>query len=215
MKKVIFSLLLAGLIAGSCFAEVLMTAKPQGAGNVSLQLFSSTTPFIRFEGNSTITGTKIIYGLNYYTDVLIKTGTCKNSFDEDNPPATENGAGIKYAIPKEWWDTPFDVAAVFNTDTISGKGFTQTMNTIGMIESGKLSIGVEIYSLFYAMQNSEKIAGQKAESSNDIMWGFGTKYTFPKSHASWLMENLAYTMGGDTYHTACFAIQYDFSAFGE
>lgn len=215
MKKIIFSLILAGLLTGSCFAEVLMTAKPQGTGHVSLQLFSSTTPFIRFEGNSVITGTKVIYGLNYYTDILVKTGTCKNSFDEDNPPASVSGAGIKYAIPKFWWDTPFDVAAVFNTDTISGKGFTQTMNTIGMLESGKLKNGPEIYSLFYAMQNSEKMTGQKAESSNDLMWGFGGKYDFPKLHASMIMESLAYTMSGDTYHTTCFAIQYDFSAYEE
>lgn len=210
MKKVIFSLLLASLLAYSCSAEVLMTAKPQGMGNVSWQTFTSNTPMKVVQGSTIITGMKFVYGLNEYTDFLIKAGSARDTFTDSNSSATENGVGVKYAIPKSMWDTPLDVAAVFNTDSISGKDFTQSMTTMGLLQSVKLSSGLELYSLFFAMQDSSKIAGGKSESSNDIMWGFGTKYTFYESRLSWLSELLNYTMSGDTFHTTCFAVQYDF-----
>jgi hypothetical protein len=208
MKRVVFSLLLAGLLAVSCFAEVLMTAPGQGTANWAWQIFSSSTPMWSVDSTTIIQGTKILRGINDDWDFLIKIGNVTTNPSDSNTGATENGVGLKYTIPKDILDAPFDIAWVLNNDSISGKDFNQTMTSIGWIGSKAIRSYLDIYGLYYSVQTSSKITGERSETSFDVMWGFGIKYHITDKFSQ-LMENLTYTMSGDTYHTFCFAVQYD------
>jgi hypothetical protein len=209
MKKVIFLLLIARLLAGPCFAEVLMTAPGQGPDNMAWQLFSSNTPLRVVNGNTTIFGPKFIIGMYNDVDLIGKAGSVSTNIDGTVTAASEIGLGIKSTIPKSIVDAPFDLAVVFNNDSISGKDFRQDMSYIGFLCSKSIRDYLDMYWALYSVQDTSTVFGARSETSFDTMWGFGYKYHWGETGYSTMTEVLNFVMSGDTYTTFCFAFQRD------
>jgi len=209
MKKIIFSLLLACLLAGSCFAaDVLMTPTAVGTDNMAIQGFYNSTPVKLADGNITIWGPKVLYGINENWDLIGKIGSVSTNVAGSNTGATEIGIGGKYTIPKSMWDTPVDMAAVLSYDSISGKDVNWSVTSVGLIACKNLRSNFDIYAALYGMMNNNKFTGGKSQNSNDFMWGFGAKYQYNKKFSG-LAELMLYTMASDSYQTFSFAVQYE------
>jgi len=209
MKKILLSVVIVGLIVSSCSAvDVLMTPAAVGRDNMSIQGFYSSTPVRLADGNITIWGPKVVYGINNDLDLIGKVGSVSTNVSGSNTGATLIGVGGKYSIPKSTWNTPVDVAAVLGYDSISGKDVNWSMLSFGLIGSKSLRSNFDIYASLYGVQNSNKFTGGKSENSNDFQWGFGAKYQFSKKLSA-LAELMLYTMSSDSYQTFSMAVQYE------
>lgn len=210
MKKIIFSLLLAGLLAGQCFAFVLMTPPSQGTDNMAVQGFYSSTPIKLADANMTMYGPKIIYGLTDEWDLIGKLGNVTTNLSGSDHGATDIGIAGKYTIPKSRFKTPPDVdlAAVIGYDYISGNDIEWTITTAGLLGSKTINPNLDVSASVYYMMNNNKFIGGKSQNSNDCMWGFGAKYQYNKKFSG-LAELMTFTMAGDSYQTFSLAVQYE------
>jgi len=210
MKNIIFSLLLACIFAGQCFAYVLMTPAAMGTDNIAVQIFSSSTPIKLADSKMSMYGPKMIYGLTDDWDLIAKLGNVTTNLSGSDSGATDIGIAGKYTIPTSKFKRPADVdlAAVIGYDLISGKDIDWTMINVGLIGSKTLKTNLDVYAAFYYMMNNNKFTGGRSENSNNSLWGLGAKYQFNKKFSG-LMEIMNYTMSGDSYQTFSFAVQYE------
>ena len=204
MKKILFSILISGLLFSACSAEVLMSPVPVGQDKVAIQGFYSCTPVKLSDENIIVYGPKIIYGINDSLDLFGKIGSATYG----GTGSTVVGVGGKYAIPKTLWNVPLDIAAVLSYDSNSGKDIAWTTINIGLIASKYLRDNFSAYGALYGMQNSNKFTGAKSQNSNDCMWGFGVKYQYNRKFG-FLTELMMFTTASDSYSTFSMAVQYN------
>ena len=203
MKKILFSILLAGFMVGACSAENLMTALPIGKDNFAVQGFYSSTDISVAGSSFTQFGPRIIYGLTDNLDISGKLAMGSLA----GVGASTIGIGAKYTVLKVMNGDPFDLAGVANIDSYSSNGYAAGSIGAGIEISKYLRNNFSAYGLMNFLQYSTKYTGTSASSDTALQWGGGVKYYINRRFSLFGEVSMFYA-GSDSYTTFAVAMQY-------
>ncbi len=202
-RTIVFAILFATILIGSCYGEVLTSGLSIGTGQFGIEGFYSSTNVTIADSTLTEFGPRVVYGLADDLDITGKLAMGSIS----NVSATTLGGGIKYTFLKIANQDPIDMAALANFESASAKDFTLSTTTFGIVGSKMVRTNLTLYGFANVAMLSTKVTGIPSSSGTGLQFGGGLKFQVNKK-VSFAGELGMMNIDSNSYTTFSLGLQF-------